>query len=203
MGIIVQGRAPGSVNLLESLVPDGQMTYRLTLYSLRSIIPDCWIMDSAERPSTSKILNRLIFPDSPIETLGITTASSHLSAPEDRQLELFLPPSADPPTYGDVKRKRKGSPGFEERLGKRARGKDAAKKTGAFSRPGEGITLTLWIAKIFSAEGVRIHRGYGKDAISMNGHDSEVTHSLFAVTCRETERTSHKGIQLSMESSEI
>ncbi|KAG8971357.1 hypothetical protein FRC05_011119 [Tulasnella sp. 425] len=60
---IVMGRSPGSVDLLDSLVSDGNITYYLTFESLKSIFPDCWIGDSAKRPSSSEILNRLISPD--------------------------------------------------------------------------------------------------------------------------------------------
>ncbi|KAG8964314.1 hypothetical protein FRC05_003864 [Tulasnella sp. 425] len=106
----------------------GHTTYHLTLDSLKSIISACWIMDSAKRPSSSEILNRLIFPDG-IEALDTATASSD-SAMEDRQLELLPSPNTGSPTHGNVNAKRKGSPGLEGRLEKRARGKDAAIQTG-------------------------------------------------------------------------
>ncbi|KAG8955753.1 hypothetical protein FRC04_007744 [Tulasnella sp. 424] len=128
MAAIIKGQPPRSVDLLDSLVSSGHTTYHLTLDSLKSIISACWIMDSAKRPSSSEILNRLIFPDG-IEALDTATASSD-SAMEDRQLELLPSPNTGSPTHGNVNAKRKGSPGLEGRLEKRARGKDAAIQTG-------------------------------------------------------------------------
>ncbi|KAG8964317.1 hypothetical protein FRC05_003867, partial [Tulasnella sp. 425] len=150
---IVRGQSPGLVDLLDSLVSDGSITYYLTLDSLKSIIPDCWIKDSAKRPSSSEILNRLISPDR-IEALETATESSHLSATEDRQAEPFPPSFTDSPTHGDAEKKRKGSPMSEGRPGKRARGKDAAIET--------------------VNEAVRMQKGYGEGAILMKGHASAV-----------------------------
>lgn len=59
---LIQGQAPGSVNLLDSLASDDHATYCLNLDSLKSIITDCWIRDPSKRPSSSDILNRLVFP---------------------------------------------------------------------------------------------------------------------------------------------
>ncbi|KAG8964315.1 hypothetical protein FRC05_003865 [Tulasnella sp. 425] len=145
---LVFGRTPGSVDLLDSLVSSSHTTCHLTLDCLKSIIPGCWIMDSAKRPSSSEISDRLIFPDE-IKTSDIATASSHLSATEDRQTEPYLPPDTDSPTHGNVKRDRKGTAELEGRL---ARGKNASIET----------------------EGVRMQKGYGEGAILMKGHQSPV-----------------------------
>ncbi|KAG8964312.1 hypothetical protein FRC05_003862 [Tulasnella sp. 425] len=151
---LILGRPPGSVELLDRLVSDSHITYRLTLDSLKSIIPQCWIMDSTQRPSSSEILDRLISPDG-IEALNIATASSHLSATQGLQPEPFSLPRTDLPMHTDVKKKRKGSLGLEGRLEKRARGKDATIKT-------------------VPTEAVRMQKGYGEGAILMTGHTSRV-----------------------------
>ncbi|KAG8939943.1 hypothetical protein FRC04_005798 [Tulasnella sp. 424] len=83
-------------------------------------------MDSAKRPSSSEILNRLLFSDG-IEASDAATASSYLSTLEDRQPDLL--PSTGSPTDGNSKKKRKERPGPEERLEKRTRGKEAAAET--------------------------------------------------------------------------
>lgn len=72
-----------------------------------------------------------------------------------RRQELFPPPRAGSPTYGNGLEKRKGSPRLEGRLEKRARTEDGAVET-------------------VSAEGARMRKGYGEGAILMNGHESEV-----------------------------
>ncbi|KAG8955752.1 hypothetical protein FRC04_007743 [Tulasnella sp. 424] len=125
---LARGQSPGSVDLLDSLVSSGYITDRPTLDSLKSIIPDCWIMDSAKRLSSSEILDRLISPDG-IEALDTATASSD-SAVEDRQQEVLPPPNTGSPTHGNGKGKRKGSPALEGSPEKRARGEDAAIQTG-------------------------------------------------------------------------
>ncbi|KAG8944715.1 hypothetical protein FRC04_001614 [Tulasnella sp. 424] len=124
----VLGRPPGSVDLFDGLVSGNHLTHHLTLDSLKSIISNCWIRDSAKRPSSSEILDRLISADG-IEALDTAIASSHPSAAEDRQPELLSPPSAGSPTHGNVKKKRRGSPGLEGRPEKRACGTDAAIET--------------------------------------------------------------------------
>ncbi|KAG8975438.1 hypothetical protein FRC05_005768 [Tulasnella sp. 425] len=155
---IILGRPPGSVDLLDSLVSDDPITFHIILGSLKSTIPDCWVRDLAKRPSSSEILNRLVFSDGP-GALDIATTSSQLSATGDRQSELLAPPSTDSPMYGNVRQKLKGSPGLEGRLEKRARGEDAAVETGS----------------------VQMKKGYGEGAILLNDDEPAVTLCLLAV----------------------
>lgn len=52
---VTQGDLPGSMELL----PTVDMPYRLTLEALRQIIPNCWNKDPTQRPSASRLLERL------------------------------------------------------------------------------------------------------------------------------------------------
>lgn len=64
---LVLGKCPGSVDMISNLVPGTDTNSYHTLDSLRLIITECWVSDSAERPSSSDIINRLFF-QSDVET---------------------------------------------------------------------------------------------------------------------------------------
>lgn len=58
-----RGASPGSVELLGGSAQAVDTPFRLTLFSLQSIIRECWSVESGMRPSSSSILDRLDYVD--------------------------------------------------------------------------------------------------------------------------------------------
>ncbi|KAG8907500.1 hypothetical protein FRC01_007655 [Tulasnella sp. 417] len=66
MMAMVLGKCPGSVELLSDLTPDTDTTCHRILDSLKQIIAECWVFNSAERPSSTEIIDRLSPSDAEI-----------------------------------------------------------------------------------------------------------------------------------------
>ncbi|KAG9043928.1 RNA binding protein, heterogenous nuclear RNP-K like protein [Tulasnella sp. UAMH 9824] len=63
MGAVFMGEPPGSMDLLSGFAQRVDIPSHSIFVALKTLIPECWSGNPEERPSSSKILDRLTFVD--------------------------------------------------------------------------------------------------------------------------------------------
>ncbi|KAG8917583.1 hypothetical protein FRC01_002358 [Tulasnella sp. 417] len=78
--LLIKNERPGSVDLLEKVVPNTDDICSPSLSCLKSVIPDCWSFDAEQRPSSSDLLNRLGLLDEAKASGGTPVADDSFSS---------------------------------------------------------------------------------------------------------------------------
>lgn len=64
MGAVLQGEPPASMDLLSGFAQKFDIPSRSTFFALQTLIPECWSGNPEDRPSSSRIFDRLTSADS-------------------------------------------------------------------------------------------------------------------------------------------